>query len=229
MTRYGFTPLRPVRVFDLVDGFAADRGLDGTRPRPLGQVEIRIVAGPGPAPRWPEPGTVVLTTTSDGFQVCGGRLAFGVGERRRVRRIPLAGTYDLTVRSDNYEPVDLAAVALPDPQPLRIRLEPGPRYPFPETTVPAPTRTAGLPAVAPVPRAAAVVRGTLYDAGRRPIVGARVRFPGVATPAVTIATGDWLVLLPPGVDPPPPDTAIPVTLPNGRVTTTTYVPDPPSA
>ncbi|MEV0290693.1 hypothetical protein AB0H36_41745 [Kribbella sp. NPDC050820] len=229
MTRHEFAPLRPVRVFDLVDGFAADRGLDGTRPRPLGEVQVRVLGITGAVTDWAEPGTLVLRTTSDGFRVYLGRLEFGAAARRRVRRMDLAGHYRLRVNSDYYERVDLPDVELPDPAvrptPYAVRLTPGPRYPFQEATIPAPTRAAGRRAVAPVPGTVAVMRGTLRSADRQPIEGAEVRYAGMT--ATTIATGDWIFVLPPGGSPPASGTVLDVTLPGPgrRRSSTTY--DPP--
>lgn len=232
MTRHTFALVRPSRVFDLVDGFAADRGLHGTHPRPQGEVQVCVLGITGVVTDWAEPGTLVLRTTSDGFRVYQGRLEFGAAARRRTRRVDLAGHYRLQVTSDYYEPVDLPDVELPDPAdrpaPYAVRLTPGPRYPFPEATIPAPTRTAGRRALAPVPGAVAVMRGTLRSADRRPIEGAEVRYAGMT--ATTIATGDWIFVLPRGGPPPASGTVLDVTLPGPerRRTTTTYDPPDPT-
>jgi hypothetical protein len=194
----------------------------------MGAVQVRVLGVTGVATDWPEPGTLVLRTTSDGFGVYLDRLEFAAGARRRVRRVELAGHYRLQVSSDYYEPVDLPDVELPDPAlrpaPYAVRLTPGPRYPFPRTTIPAPTRTAGLRAVAPVPETAAVMRGTLRSADRQPIEGAKVRYARMT--ATTIATGEWIFVLPPGGSPPASGTVLDVTLPGPeqRRTTTTYAP-----
>lgn len=194
--RYRFHSVPVVRVFDLVDGFAADRGSAGARPRPIGAVRIFLLTGPAAAAG---PAQMLLTGNRDGFLTFFGSVRTAAGRRRLV----LAGDHTLRVVSDCYQQLDVRGVDLPGaavvPQPFPIRLSPGPLYPFPIVTVPAATRTGPVLLSGPVPSGPTVLRGTLKDADGRPVAGARVDGPGADQAAVTTAIGDWLLLFPPGV------------------------------
>lgn len=144
--RYALRLRRPVRVFDLVDGFAADRGLAGPRPRPIGPVRVFVDIDTGAGGTGAE---LVLRTNRDGYAVFFGQLRLPGGA---VRRVALSGTHTLRVDSPYYEATEFAGVPIPagdQPEPYQLLLRPGPNYPFPTATEPATRAAATRPAARP--------------------------------------------------------------------------------
>jgi hypothetical protein len=197
VTGYEHHALTATRVFDIVDGFAAQRGLDGPRPRPLGRVRLFLVADrtPGAERTYPDPPELLLTTTDSGYAV-----SFGVVRQPDgTQHIdPFgAGPYLLRVRSDYYQVADFDGVSLPatsaQPEPYEMVLAAGYSYPFPFAAT-APSIEVGGPASA----ALALLRGAVLAPDGSGVAGANVTAPG-ATSYRTGADGQWVLVFAAGV------------------------------
>lgn len=197
MTTYDHRSLTATRVFDIVDGFAAQRGLDGARPRPLGRVRLFLVADrtPGAERTFTDPPELVLATSDSGYAV-----SFGVVQQpdgsRHVEPFG-AGPYLLRVRSDRYQVADFDGVSLPatvgQPEPYEMVLAAGYSYPFPVAAT-APSIEVGGPTSA----ALALLRGEVLAPDGSGVADANVSAPG-ATPYRTDADGQWVLVFADGV------------------------------
>jgi hypothetical protein len=138
--RYALRLRRAERVFDVVDGFAADRGLAGPRPRPISPVRVFVSTGDGGESE------LVLRTNRDGYALYFGQLRLPGGA---VRRVALSGTYTLRAEARYYQAAEFPGVPIPagdQPEPYQLVLRPGPDYPFPVATEPASRAAATRPA-----------------------------------------------------------------------------------
>jgi hypothetical protein len=195
MTEY--RTLAAARVFDVVDGFARQRGLAGARPRPIGQVRIFLLADHTPGARrgFAEPPELVLATTRHGYMVNFGLLSQPGGSQRRMAFG--AGPYLLRVRADHYQVADFDNVFLPatqdQPEPYEMVLEAGYSYPFPTATTPPPVQVSGT-----VTNALALLRGATPHPDGSGVVDAVVTAPS-ASPYRTDTDGQWVLVFPDGV------------------------------
>jgi hypothetical protein len=185
--RTGFRTRRPVRVFDLVDGFALERGLTGAHPRPIGAVRVLLLADG--AQTFARPPELVLGYNRFGYAVSYGRLRYPDGAER-------AGTfgvgpYRLRVLSEHYQTSDLSGVELPAAEPLRVELAAGYTYPFPVAITP-PARV-GDPTVA----ALTLLRGAVFAPDGSGVAGAVVDAPTAVSYRIG-ADGQWVLVFPDG-------------------------------
>jgi hypothetical protein len=200
-------------AFDPVDVFAKTRSGPATRPRPLGQIRLRLVAeiAAGVRTDLPEPIELRTVANHEGYVVWFGRVRAADGS---VRIWPSPGRYVVRAEALYYQSAEVT-VDVPTPSlAYDLELAPGPAYPFP---------AGGL-----VPRAAGptLLRGTLQAPDGTALEGATVEVtPQTAppTPRVTVdATGQWVLVFP--------DTqssgnvTVRFTLPNGTVTDVPAVP-----
>jgi hypothetical protein len=183
-----FRTRRPLRVFDVVDAFALERGLTGAHPRPIGAVRVLLLAdGQRSFERPPE---LVLGYNRLGYAVSYGRLRFPDGAER-VGNFD-AGPFRLRVESRHYQAVEVADVVLPEVEPLRIELAAGHAYPFPAAITP-PARV-GDPTVP----ALTLLRGAVFTPDGEGRAGVLVESP-TAVPYRTDADGQWVLVFPEGV------------------------------
>jgi hypothetical protein len=208
--------VRAVRVFDPVDAFLADRGLDGAHPRPVGPIRLLVFRQ-----------ELRVRTNHQGFLVFYGRVTAADGI---ARLLDLTGTVRIRVESDAYAPAEFD-VTIPGAEPATLALQPGPAYPFPMAT-PLPrghggTGTAAAavasvrsgPHLPPVPVAPALLRGTVADESG-PVPDATVAAPG-ASGVLTNHSGQWVLVF---GEPAPETATVEVTLPDGRTGRTGDVP-----
>lgn len=175
-------------ILDLVDGYAANRGLRGDSPRPMGS--IRLLALPqSPKLDFTKAVELIVKYNTQGYLLFFGEVRLPNGTRHRHY---LRGEINVYVISQYYQtqklsPVTLPAPPTPDDQPQtpiitpkRVILEPSYAYPF-----------------APMPQM--MLRGHVQDSEKRK--AANVTVTAVIdnktyTYSLTDRTGQWLLLLP---------------------------------
>jgi len=192
MTSFEYRSVTATRVFDIIDGFALQRGLDGARPRPIGAVRLFLAADhtPGASQVFTTPPELLLTTSDSGYSI-----SFGLVRQPDGGQIVEqfgAGPYLLRVRSDNYQVTDFDNVSLPatagQPEPYEMVLPAGYTYPFPVIAT-APSIEAGGPAVA----ALALLRGAVLAPDGSGVADATVSSPG-AVSYRTDTDGQWVLV-----------------------------------
>ncbi|GAA4547928.1 carboxypeptidase-like regulatory domain-containing protein [Amycolatopsis samaneae] len=189
-----------VRVFDPVDQFARDRGLEGARPRPIGRVRLFLLADhtPGAERVFPRPPEFVVGRNTHGYVISYGDLRDDGG--RVLRHAFGGGPYDLRVTSAFYQTADFTGVSIPaagaQAEPFELLLRPAYGYPFPQTAVPPVPDLTGAP-----PPALALVRGSVLAPDFTGVANARVTAPG-ATPYRTAADGEYVLVFPRGASGP---------------------------
>ncbi|QUQ65644.1 hypothetical protein [Kutzneria sp. CA-103260] len=195
MTEY--RTLTAARVFDVVDGFARQRGLAGARPRLISPVRIFLLADhtPGAQRTFAEPPELVLASTAHGYTVNFGLLSQPDGRQQKTAFG--AGPYLLRVRADHYQVADFDNVFLPathdQPEPFEMVLEAGYSYPFPTASTPPPVQIGGT-----VSTALALLRGATLHPDGSGVVDAVVTAPG-ATSYRTDTDGQWVLVFADGV------------------------------
>jgi hypothetical protein len=125
-------------VIDLVDGFALQRGLFGEVPRPFGWVRsllLSLTPSGGVLQVFNPPIELDLVRNTSGHYLFFGRVS---RPGFPARRLPLpAGTYELRIKSEFYQPFDMSA-DLPRPVQTpnlpQVELAPSYNYPFPDGT-----------------------------------------------------------------------------------------------
>jgi hypothetical protein len=189
-----------VRVFDPVDQLARDRGLDGTRPRPISPVRLFLLADhtPGAERVFADPPELVVGRNTYGYVLSYGALR---GADGRLRTAAFGGgPVDLRVTSDFYQTADFTGVLVPagpaQPEPFELLLRPAYGYPFPETAVPPVPDLTGAPAPA-----LALLRGSVLAPDFTGVTGAQVSAPG-AIPYRTGADGEYVLVFPQGASGP---------------------------
>jgi hypothetical protein len=141
---------KAVLVFDPVDRYAADRGLGGPHPRPLGRVTYRlvgrVVGGVRQALDQPydQPAELAVVTGPSGYSVFFGGVTLPDG-RRFQADLP-DGQYVVQASSPRYQRSEREDILVPPVPPglppppapqlaaYRFDLEPGYAYPFPPTS-----------------------------------------------------------------------------------------------
>ncbi len=119
---YEYRRLTAVRIFDLVDAYARERGLEGFYPRPIGRLRLRLVD----LPERPE---LVVVRNPGGYHLFFGEVRFP-GDRRR--RLAVDGTvYRLRVAGDFYQSLETELEMSPSTEPMALDFAPGYAYPFP--------------------------------------------------------------------------------------------------
>lgn len=188
MTFITWRSLSATLVFDLVDDYAARRGIRGAHPRPFGEIRLLATAQVigGVAQPLLDPVELVTRSGPAGYHVFFGDVRLPDGSLRQ--HLLAAGTYVVRVESTFYQPAERTDIALPRPdQPYRFNLKAGYRYPFPVN----------------VDRASAtLLRGTLYQIGGRGVAGAVVSItglPDMADTCTTDPTGQWVLVFPDGL------------------------------
>ena len=178
-------------ILDMVDSFAAMRGIYGKIPRPIGKVRPFLVARTDPATQAPaalkEPVEMQVTPNGSGFLLFFGNIITPEG---LVQRIGIEGwPWTIRINGEFYQTKDLTPKASEaGGTPVRIDLLPGPAYPFPDD---------------PTGQAAVLLRGTLRNADGSGFAGVTVEaldsknnaLPG-ALSATTGADGQWVLALP---------------------------------
>jgi len=174
--------LTATAVFDLEDRYARDRGVWGSRPRPIEPVTIHVLAdvvAGAPVPRVPTP-ELVLTRSPGGYHLFFGLVRTPPDDR--LDRLRLPRSYVVRVESPFYQSTE-RTVALPAPVPERIPLEPGYAYPFPEGRAnPGAGQT--------------LLRGTVYRMDGQSVAGTTVEVAGVSNVYRTDETGRWALVFP---------------------------------
>lgn len=185
----GFT-CRPVPALNLVDSFAQVRSTQGPFPPPLGSlafsIEAKQTAG-GPLPIDPAL-PVAGSANPTGFYLLSNEARIQSSNRLTIA----AGTYQVHIESDFYQPADVMVSWPPDPaQVPAFNLLPAAAYPFPDLTVQQ--GGSGL----------TLVRGSLFTSNGTPIEEVAV---GITAPAaannwpfrrcLTSPSGDWAVVIP---------------------------------
>lgn len=197
MTRFEYRGRTATRVFDIIDGFALQRGLDGARPRPIGQVRLFLVADhtPGANQAFATSPELLLTTSASGYSI-----SFGLVRQPDGSQIVGqfgAGPYLLRVRSDNYQVIDFDNVFLPatagQPEPYEMVLAPACTYPFPVTATAPSIEVGGTPSAA-----LALLRGAVLAPDGSGVVDATVSAPG-AVSYRTDTDGQWVLVFADGV------------------------------
>lgn len=197
MTRFEYRSRTATRVFDIIDGFALQRGLGSARPRPIGQVRLFLVADhtPGANQVFATPPELLLTTGASGYST-----SFGLVRQPDGSQIVEqfgAGPYLLRVRSDRYQVIDFDNVFLPatagQPEPYEMVLAAAYTYPFPVTAT-APSIEAGGATSA----ALALLRGAVLAPDGSGVVDATVSAPG-AVSYRTDTDGQWVLVFTDGV------------------------------
>lgn len=205
--RYEYRTRTALRVFDPVDSFARNRGLAGARPRPIGAVQVYLLADrtPGAERNFDVPPELVLARDPDGYAISYGRLRTPDGGVRATRF--LGGPYLLRVRSTYYQVADFDGVRLPatadQPEPYELVLSPAYTYPFPTATTPPMVKLDDTGATA-----LTLLRGAVLAPDRRGIPDARVTAP-TAMPYRTDQDGQWVLVFTEGV---PPSAQVDVTI-----------------
>ncbi len=168
-------------IFNVVDGFAQQRGLSGLNPRPMGEVAFYAVAEVinGQRMKFTEPLRLIMQQSPSGYFLFFGRVQRGKGTTRRDLLRP--GTYVIAVESDYYLPYEQPNEVIPmaDPtQPIQIILIPSVAYPYPLTVK--------------------LLRGTLrhVDGSGMEAVTISAIADGQRVQYVTGANGDWVLPLP---------------------------------
>lgn len=197
MTTFEHRSRAATRVFDIIDGFALQRGIDGARPRPIGQVRVFVVADhtPGTGQVFPTPPELLLTTSASGYTI-----SFGVVRQpdgsEVVERFG-AGPYLLRVRSDNYQVTDFDNVFLPataaQPEPYEMVLAAAYSYPFPDAATAPSIEVTGTTSTA-----LALLRGAVLAPDGSGVVDAAVSAPG-AVSYRTDTDGQWVLVFADGV------------------------------
>jgi hypothetical protein len=194
-------------AFDPVDVFARTRSGPATRPRPLGQIRLRLVAEivGGARTDLPEPIELQTLSNHEGYVVWFGRVRAADGS---VRAWPSPGQYVVRGEAAYYQSAEVTVDIPRSDVAYSLELAPGPAYPFP---------AGGL-----VPRAAGptLLRGTLEAPDGTAVEGATVEVtPQTAppTPRVTVdATGQWVLVFPDSQ--PSGNVTVRFTFPDGTVT-----------
>lgn len=192
--RYGrFSLKRPLWVFDLIDRFARDRGVNAAA-RPIGQLTILAIGEfvDGALQRWPHPLRLVLVQNPAGY-----RLFFGQtkdSQKPHTKRrdcLQISHTYRLRIESEYYQTIEdnYSLAELPDtqnpnnpyPQLQSIDLEPGYAYPFPRLSNNEPT----------------LLRGHVHASDGTGIADVHISIAGEGFDyKTTDKTGQWVLVLP---------------------------------
>ena len=197
MTSFEYCSLTATRVFDIIDGFALQRGLDGAQPRPIGQVRLLLVADhtPGANRVFATPPELLLTTSASGYSISFGLVRQPDGSQ--VVEQFGAGPYLLRVRSDNYQVTDFDNVSLPataaQPEPYQMVLAAAYTYPFPVTATAPSIEVGGTTSAA-----LALLRGAVLAPDGSGVVDATVTAPGAVT-YQTDTDGQWVLVFTDGV------------------------------
>ncbi len=168
-------------IFDVVDGFAQQRGLSGRNPRPMGDVAFYAVAEVinGQRVYFAEPLRLIVQQNPSGYFLFFGKVQRGKGMNHRD--LLRSGTYVLRVVSDYYltheQPDEVIPMAYPT-QTIPIALMPSTAYPYPQTVK--------------------LLRGTLrhVDGSGMADVAISAAVDGQQVQYVTGANGDWVLTLP---------------------------------
>ncbi|MEU5262202.1 hypothetical protein [Amycolatopsis sp. NPDC021455] len=185
-----------VRVFDPVDQLARERGLEGTRPRPIGAVRLFLLADhtPGAEREYADPPELVTGRNTLGHVISHGRLRTTGG--RLLEGTFGGGPFDLRVTSAFYQAAEFTGVRIPatgtQPEPFELLLRPACTYPFPDVVVPPVPDITGA-----APPALALLRGSVLAPDASGVAGAEVSAPG-AIPYRTAADGEWVLAFPRG-------------------------------
>jgi hypothetical protein len=178
-------------VLDLVDGFALQRGLLGEVPRPFGWVRVLLLSlTPNGEARqvFQPPLELDLVRNTSGHYLFFGRV-FRPGYP--ARRLPLpAGTYELQIKSQFYQPFDLSAdlpTALQSPNLPQVELAPNDNYPFLDGTT--------------------LLRGSVVRTDGTGVAGATVSLSVAGSGDYqTDGSGQWTLAVPVTLPDPPPKT-----------------------
>lgn len=185
------------RVFDIIDGFALQRGLAGARPRPIGQVQLFLIADhtPGAGQVFATPPELLLTASNGGFSISFGLVRQPDGSQ--VAGQFGAGPYLLRARSDNYQVTDFDNVFLPatagQPEPYEMVLAAAYTYPFPVTATAPSVEVGGTTSAA-----LALLRGAMLAPDGSGVVDATVSAPS-SIPYRTDTDGQWVLVFTDGV------------------------------
>lgn len=117
-------------VFDLTDRYLTELGTRGVHPRPVGTLELALVArlAGGVREAIQPPLLLKLIRNPSGYELWFGQAA---PTRRRTwgPRID-RGRYVVRIAGGFYQSAEVE-IELPQPTPVSVALEPGPAYPFP--------------------------------------------------------------------------------------------------
>jgi hypothetical protein len=197
MTGFEYRSRTATRVFDIIDGFASQRGLDGVRPRPIGPVRLFLVADhtPGANQVYATPPELLLATSDSGYSINFGLVQQPDGSQI-VRQFG-AGPYLLRVRSDNYQVTDFDNVFLPattgQPEPYEMVLAAAYAYPFPAAATAPSIEVNGTTSAA-----LALLRGAVLAPDGSGVADASVSASG-AVPYRTDTDGQWVLVFTDGV------------------------------
>jgi hypothetical protein len=214
-----------IRIFDVVDRFARDRGVRGSRPRPLSEVRFNLLARTvGGVRHEYDPGsTLVVRQTESGHHVFFGQVAVmsaasPYGSSGTAMTIPATGTLEVLLDSELYAPSMRLEVPVPEGRrPYPVLLEPGLAYPFPCVVTPPPPGALDQPGGPPWVHGPTLLRGVVRDSTGRGIPEASVSAEGGARRTVTDDNGSWVLDLPEGHESRP--LAVTVALRDGRAAT----------
>ncbi|HEY0075116.1 MAG TPA: hypothetical protein VGB77_13545 [Abditibacteriaceae bacterium] len=187
--------LSPVTyIFNIEDRYARGQGGRGRNPRPLGSLRFYLtgqVLSQGLRAPFPDALEMIVGSTSQGYY-----LFYGTVKEPGVpfhTRLDIIGRYVVRINSQFYQSkeieIDLPLQIDGWRQPyteldlIRVDLDPGFNYPFPQQST-----VAGF--------GLTVLRGSLYHPDGRALVGATITVPGTNNSYLIDDTGQWVLVFP---------------------------------
>ncbi len=171
-------------MFDLEDVYARDRGVRGSRPRPLAGVEFWIVGElvDSSIQAIDPPWRMIVHCNPSGYHVFYGEVEFADGTRRSQI---VEGTYAVRVESEFYQLAERQDVVLPEfATPYSFDLEPGFRYPFPRES----SLSKG--------RGTTLLRGGVHQRDGSGLAGVTIEVTQASYSYSTDESGQWVLVFP---------------------------------